>query len=164
MTPLSAPRSAVDIRDFGSSAMAGPVGRWFGFPASGPCHPQTGISTGDRRPIWIATARRTVFHLRRAARVFKNPGRRMALSRHPPMPHRRARRLMMGYEREVGPTAPRSPHIAGGEPFSADPGDEVLRLTPNARAGPASPERLAVYPQRNGAIVGPGREGGNERG
>jgi len=88
----------------------------------------------------------------------------MARSRHPPMPHRHARRLMMGYEGQVGPTASRSPHIAGGEPFSADPDDEVLRLTVNARAGPASPQRHAVYPRRNGAIVGTGREGGDERG
>ena len=51
-------------------------------------------------------------------------------------------------------------HIAGGEPFSADPGDEVLRLTPNARADPASPRRLAVCPRPNGAIVGSGCGGG----
>ena len=39
------------------------------------------------------------------------------------------------------------PHVARGRPFSADPEAGILRLSPNLRAGPASPQRLVVYPR-----------------
>ncbi|KGD87474.1 hypothetical protein JL39_24810 [Rhizobium sp. YS-1r] len=57
-------------------------------------------------------------------------------------------------KRKAGPQPFRFPRVAGGRPFSADPDDEVLRLTLTARASPASPERLPVYPMRDGEIVG----------
>jgi len=47
----------------------------------------------------------------------------------------------------------RFPRVAGGEPFSANPDDEVLRLTLTTRAGSASPGRLPVYPMRNAASM-----------
>jgi hypothetical protein len=45
-----------------------------------------------------------------------------------------------------------------GDPV-AHPKDEVLRPPLTLRAGPASPERLLVYPLRDGAIVGQGMGG-----
>ncbi len=39
-----------------------------------------------------------------------------------------------------------TPPVTGGRPFSAHPRDEDLRLSPTPGAGPASPERLPVYP------------------
>jgi len=54
----------------------------------------------------------------------------------------------------------RFPRVAGGGPFSAGPVREVLRLPLPPRADPASLQRLAVYPRRDGGIVGTGLEGG----
>jgi len=54
----------------------------------------------------------------------------------------------------------RFPRVAGGRPFSASPVREVPRLPLPPRADPASLQRLAVYPWRDGEIVGTGLEGG----
>ena len=43
-----------------------------------------------------------------------------------------------------------------------NPGWETLRLHPPPGAGPASPERLLVYPWRNGIILGRVRERGEK--
>jgi hypothetical protein len=48
--------------------------------------------------------------------------------------------------RNVGPTAFRASQSPEGNHFHTDPDNEVLRLTPKTRAGPASPARLPVYP------------------
>ncbi len=58
----------------------------------------------------------------------------------------------------------RFPRVAGGRPFSADPDRGALRPFPTARADPASPQRLAVYPRRDGWIVGTDPGGGENRG
>jgi hypothetical protein len=78
------------------------------------------------------------------------------------MPHRHARTLNWGRLR-VGPTSvsscPRSPE---GDQFHTDPDDEGSRRPFTTGAGPASPERLLVYPWRNGEIVGRGFGGVDE--
>ena len=46
--------------------------------------------------------------------------------------------------------------VAGGKPVSANPDIETLRPVLDTRAGPASPERLLVYPMRDEVILGTG--------
>jgi hypothetical protein len=48
--------------------------------------------------------------------------------------------------------------VAGGRPFSADPGREVLRPSSTPGADPASPQRLAVYPMTEREDDGTGLE------
>ena len=46
------------------------------------------------------------------------------------------------------------PHVARGRPFSADPGERLSRPSSSPGAGPASPQRLVVYPRRNEVSLG----------
>ncbi len=48
------------------------------------------------------------------------------------------------------------PHVARGRPFSADPGERLSRPSSSPGAGSASPQRLVVYPRRNGVSLGRG--------
>ena len=101
----------------------------------------------------------TVFH--RAGRTGAFPaGAARRQTRPPCVPHRHARRLYQE-KRRAGPPPRRFPRIARGRPFSADPVREVSRPPLTPRADPASPQRLAVYPRRDGGIVGTGLGGGD---
>ena len=59
---------------------------------------------------------------------------------------------LIGAKRRSGPTPRHFPRFAGGRPFSARPVREVLRGPFTSRADPASPQRLAVYPRRDGGL------------
>ena len=56
------------------------------------------------------------------------------------------------------------PHVARGRPFSADPGERLSRPSSSPGAGPASPQRLVVYPRRNGISLAPVCGGGEDWG
>ena len=73
----------------------------------------------------------------------------------PCVPHRHARRARSGIGNgKARPGAlSASPVVAGGRPVSADPGGRFSRPSPSPGAGPASPQRLVVYPRRDGNIV-----------
>jgi hypothetical protein len=74
----------------------------------------------------------------------------------PCVPHRHARRACWEMKRQNLSGACHFPLVAGGRPISANPVHEVLRHPLTPRAGPASPERLLVYPLRDEGIVDEG--------
>ena len=70
-------------------------------------------------------------------------------SYHHATPHRRTRRAVRAGKVLGCPKPAALPPRRQGRPFSADPECGILRLSPKPRAGPASPQRLVVYPRRN---------------
>ena len=138
MWHLSAPRSAVSARDSGLSAKVEWEvfdRRFPGFRGSSPRH-----LVGLEDPATPSSSTPLCAAQARPARSF-------------------------GHQKQVaGPKPSRFPRLAGGRPFSADPDDEGSRRPFTTSAGPASPGRLLVYPQRDGDSVGMGLGGGDEGG
>ena len=117
------------------------------------------------RPLPFCHPQSRAMAMRTEGFAFRTVSSRRTMPTHSPyrppcVPHRHARRAVRGMKRKARSDARRFPRVAGGRPFSASPVREVLRRSLKPRADPASLQRLAVYPRRDGGIVGMGGEGG----
>nr|CAI0335693.1 hypothetical protein SHINE37_10650 [Rhizobiaceae bacterium] len=137
-----APRSAVFARDFGLSAMAGCVGTVARPSEEWVMHALRVTVPQPRLPVG------TVFHC--AMRAGKPPDAAWC-SRHV-VCHTGTPGDVIGAKRRSGPTPRHFPRFAGGRPFSARPVRQGVRRPLTPRADPASPQRLAVYPRRDGRL------------